>query len=141
MITDGDVVHRRRILTRRKRSRQHLLRVWTTDLVSLCVIVDAMSFASRLTEARTLRGLKQAQLARMAGLTGAWVSKAESGLTVDVQARALFSVSRALRVNPEWLAEGIGPRDLVPSALAAELADLSDDQQAVVRSVIQSIKK
>jgi transcriptional regulator with XRE-family HTH domain len=110
-------------------------------MTALWVIVDAMTFANRLTEARKLRGLKQAQLARLASVTGAWVSKAESGLTVDVQARALFAVSRALRVNPEWLAEGVGPRDLVPTALAAELADLTEDQRTVVRSVIQSIKK
>jgi transcriptional regulator with XRE-family HTH domain len=100
-----------------------------------------MSFALRLTEARELRGLKPAHLARLAGVTGAWVSKAESGKNNNVQAETLFAVCRVLRVNPEWLAEGVGPRDAVPSALINEFASLTADQQEVVRSVIQSIKK
>ncbi len=100
-----------------------------------------MSFARRLTEARERAGLKPAQLARLAGVTGAWVSKAETGKSAHVQADTLFAVARVLNVNAQWLADGTGPRDAVPMDIASEFVGLSLDQQALVRALIQSIKK
>lgn len=129
------------IVTNVKGICQRALRRAPTDLFSVRVIVDPMTFARRLTEARELRGLSQAQLARLARVTAAWVSKAEAGKNVDVQARTLFAVCRILQVNPEWVAEGTGPRDALPVDLAEEFSGLNSDQIAVIRSVIQSIKK
>lgn len=103
--------------------------------------MEAVTFARRLTEARERLGVKPARLAKLAGVTGAWVSKAESGKSVHVQAETLFAVARVLQVNPQWLADGTGPRDMIPLDLVAEFSGLSAEQQSLVRSLIQSIKK
>ncbi len=141
MSFDFGVFHRRRILTRGNGRRQRGLRLSPTDIRGVWVIVSAMTFAARLTEARERLGLNQAQLAKLAGVTGAWVSKAEAGLTADVHSKTLFAVCRVLQVNPEWLAEGSGPRDAIHHGISNAFAELSPEQQAVVRSVIESLKK
>lgn len=69
------------------------------------------TIADRIREARKIRRLSQAELARRVGLTRgavwAWESGETKGLTPDNLVRA----ADALDVEIRWLATGSGPRE------------------------------
>ncbi|MDR2365837.1 MAG: helix-turn-helix transcriptional regulator [Zoogloeaceae bacterium] len=66
------------------------------------------TFGQRLREARKEAGMTQLQLARLVGLAQATISNIESERNQgSVESTAL---ARALRVLPDWLAEGRGPK-------------------------------
>lgn len=69
-------------------------------------------FSDRLRHARVLRGLSQAELARAAGLSQSAISNYENNSRRD--SRALFELAAILRVNPLWLAQGLGPMETQP---------------------------
>ncbi len=62
----------------------------------------------RIKAARIEQGLAPVELARAVGVTGAAVSRWESGFVKNLKMLHLFSISRLLNVNPEWLATGQG---------------------------------
>jgi transcriptional regulator with XRE-family HTH domain len=70
------------------------------------------TIAERLMKTRKLRGLSQAQLALLAGLTTAAVSNIETGTRQGKG--SLHALSKALGVNLEWLMNGVGEVDAVP---------------------------
>ena len=64
------------------------------------------TLASRLKQARSLRGLTQVQLAALSGVKQPDISKIERG---EIQkTTGLLGLARALRVNPHWLDTGDG---------------------------------
>ena len=64
------------------------------------------TLASRLKQARSLRGLTQVQLAALSGVKQPDISKIERG---EIQkTTSLLGLARALRVNPHWLDTGDG---------------------------------
>jgi transcriptional regulator with XRE-family HTH domain len=62
----------------------------------------------RIYEARQESGITASNLARMAGVTSAAVSRWEKGQVKNLRMEHLFVISRLLDVNPEWLATGRG---------------------------------
>lgn len=60
----------------------------------------------RLKQSRKQVGLSQVELANITGLTKAAVGQIESGITKSPRPENLFKLSRALRVDPEWLITG-----------------------------------
>jgi transcriptional regulator with XRE-family HTH domain len=99
------------------------------------------SLADRIKIARERLGLSQSQLARIAGVTPAAIGNYEQGTTKTV--RNLVDVATALKVRPEWLANGTGPME-APTArvsaesleLARQIEQLSTPQRTMVKAMI-----
>lgn len=64
------------------------------------------AFGARLYEARTAAGLSQQALAKIVGMSQSTLADAE---TKQEGSRYTVALASALKVRPEWLAEGIGP--------------------------------
>lgn len=64
----------------------------------------------RIHEARCESGITPSNLARMVGVTSAAVSRWEKGQVKNLRMEHLFTLSRLLNVNPEWLATGRGAK-------------------------------
>jgi transcriptional regulator with XRE-family HTH domain len=100
------------------------------------------TIGSRIKEARNALGWSQVKLAEEAGVTQSAIGNIESGLRQ--RPRELVSIAKALRVSPEWLETGKGPRTeraslkLVgaePSAraLVEYLAEIAAQQRPTLR--------
>lgn len=102
------------------------------------------AIGSRIKEARSTLGWSQVQLAEEAGVTQSAIGNIESGLRQ--RPRELVSLAKALRVSPEWLETGKGPRteraslklvgaDAEPSvrALVEYLAEIASKQRPTLR--------
>jgi transcriptional regulator with XRE-family HTH domain len=63
-------------------------------------------FSERLRHARQHRGLSQAGLARLCGLSQSAISNYENGTRRD--AREILDLARALNVSVLWLRKGVG---------------------------------
>lgn len=68
-------------------------------------------FADRLRQARNLRGMSQSALAKACGLSQGAIANYEN--KTRQTAKGIFQLAEALRVNPAWLAQGIGPMEAV----------------------------
>lgn len=76
------------------------------------------TLAERLTWAREQKGLTQAALAKLSGVTQSTIGNLESGLRLS--ARKIIDIATALEVDPIWLANGQGnPQSAVPAPNAA----------------------
>lgn len=64
------------------------------------------AIGERLKHSRKQAKLSQVELASIAGLTKAAVGQIESGITKSPRPENLFKLSRALRIDPEWLITG-----------------------------------
>lgn len=86
----------------------------------LGLITGVNTFPERLKDAREKLGISQAELARRLGLrsTGS-VGNWESGFRSVP--RELVSLATELKVRPEWLRHGKGPRDLKPGEVALDV--------------------
>lgn len=67
------------------------------------------TFAERVRESRLALGLKQDQLANLSGLKQPDISKIELGRIQ--QTTEILNLARALKVSPDWLATGKGPKE------------------------------
>lgn len=71
------------------------------------------TLAKRLTWAREQKGLTQASLAKLSGVTQSTIGNLESGIRSS--ARRIIDIAAALDVSPAWLANGQGdPNDSTP---------------------------
>jgi len=70
-----------------------------------------LTLASRLRECREARGLTQRQLARLTGLSDAYVSMIERGARDNIGKVTLRALASVLETTLEWLELGEGPRD------------------------------
>jgi transcriptional regulator with XRE-family HTH domain len=104
----------------------------------------------RIKEARSALGWSQVQLADEAGVTQSAIGNIESGLRQ--RPRELVSLAKALRVSPEWLETGKGPRteraslklvgaDAEPSvrALVEYLAEIAAQQRPTLRKNLANL--
>jgi len=66
------------------------------------------TLAERIKRSREEAGLTQEQLAAACGITSAAIGLVEIGDTKTLKSAHLFKMARALRKNPEWLANGSG---------------------------------
>ncbi|WP_354407046.1 helix-turn-helix domain-containing protein [Variovorax atrisoli] len=109
-----------------------------------------MSIGSRIREQRCEIGWSQVQLADEAGVTQSAIGNIESGLRQ--RPRELVSIARALRVSPEWLETGKGPKterpplqfvgaDAEPSvrALVEYLAEIAAQQRPTLRKNLANL--
>lgn len=69
------------------------------------------TLATRLRATRKKRGMTQARLASLSGISRANISQIESGTVTRCEATTLLSIATALSVRIEWLIAGSGPRD------------------------------
>lgn len=87
-----------------------------TNVFELGVSITFVNtLADRLKYARKLRDLTQKQLALAAKISQGAISNYETRLRASP--RQLLKLAAALRVNPLWLAEGIGPIEVPITAL------------------------
>lgn len=107
-----------------------------TDTRALRFKIARVEFSTRLLRARTAAQKTQEQVAHACGLSHAAISKAESGKTETMAADNLFAIADFLGVDARWLATGEG--EMHPPR--SELDQLTDEQKAVVHSVIRSMK-
>ncbi|QEL55480.1 helix-turn-helix domain-containing protein [Chromobacterium paludis] len=85
-----------------------------------------LSLAERIRHMRLERRWTQAELARKASVSPSTIKSLENGYNRSTT--RLANLARALRVTPEWLQTGRGPRDpLSPSEAAYIAADSLDD--------------
>lgn len=92
----------------------------TNVIQALGLITGVNTFPERLKDAREKLGISQAELARRLGLkstgsVGNWESGARS------VPRELVSLATELKVRPEWLRHGKGPRALKPGEVALDV--------------------
>jgi transcriptional regulator with XRE-family HTH domain len=71
------------------------------------------SIAERTKEARDALGLSQVDLAARAKVSPGTIGNLEAGTRKSP--RELLAIAAALKVSPEWLKSGKGPREAVPS--------------------------
>ena len=77
--------------------------------------------SDRIKAVRKERGLIQADIAKLLGVSRATASQWESGEIKNLKLDHFFALCKVLNVNPEWLATGKGQRDpLKPESLVPE---------------------
>lgn len=76
-----------------------------------------MGLPERVKWAIEHAGTDQASLARQIGITKGAIGQWVSGKTEFIRPAYLFRAARALRVEPEWLGTGEGPRTRTERAL------------------------
>ena len=94
-------------------------------------ITNVNNFADRLRYARKLRGLSQSALAAACGLSQGAIANYES--KARQQTKEIFRLATALNVEPQWLAEGIGPMEkpeAPPTPPAFHVAEAGPGSQA-----------
>jgi transcriptional regulator with XRE-family HTH domain len=79
-------------------------------------------FGERLHAARTHAKLSQPQLARAVGMAQSTIGELEY---IGTGSSKTAQIAQACGVNPQWLAEGVGPMFEGPSSLSPELLDLA----------------
>ncbi len=90
---------------------------------------DSATLAGRIIWALQRADMTQAELARRLEIGKSAVSQWTTGETRQITPQHLFPAARLLRVEPEWLGTGLGPRTaaearavaLLPPELAAAL--------------------
>lgn len=81
-----------------------------------------MRMADRIKQARLAKGLNQAQLAKLAGISQATVSEIETGTSKEPAAIHIWNIAQALRKPFRYLLTGVGAQDGLPdNAEEAEL--------------------
>jgi len=102
-----------------------------------------MIFCERLKYIREKREMSQSALARFIRITASAISQMEDGTTKRASSENIFSLARALQVNPEWLATGEGEETsgvdttLSPdeAALLRKYHMMDERQKAALRAV------
>lgn len=110
------------------------------------IFTGVSELADRLKTARKEAGLSQQELSKAAGIKQPVISDLERGKQQG--SSHLTKLAAALGVNAVWLDSGKGPKlsgakaldDLGASPVSQELLDLSPEELAVVRSVIQGLR-
>jgi transcriptional regulator with XRE-family HTH domain len=107
------------------------------------VIIDAMSLAKRIKEARLAAGMTQQQLADKCGISMQAVSAWEHGRSKTITGPHLFCLADSLGVDARWLAIGEGAHlkpDTFYSGLTRTLETLPADKQELVLRLIETLK-
>ena len=85
--------------------------------------VSAETFAERLAEAMTERGISGSALAAALGMSRQSISLLLSKDSKSMRPEHLFAAADFLRVEPRWLALGEGPKYPPTADLPAEILD------------------
>src|SRR5678810_301483 len=81
----------------------------------------------RLRHARKLRGFTQQELAKAAGVPQSAISEVETGESKSPSGTNLVSIALALRVSPNWLAQGKGQMDAAETPLPPDAMKVARD--------------
>lgn len=98
------------------------------------------TFAERLRAARRAAKLSQVQLAKKTGLSQTTISNIESGRNDG--SREILQLAKALKVNAEWLLNGVGPREGQPedepmiARFALVYEQVSDEGRAFLANAV-----
>jgi len=86
--------------------------------------------------------LRQADLARAAGVKPASVAQWRNGRTKEISGETLLLAAAALQCSPKWLATGIGPIASLDESTATEPAkDSLDVQSRELLAIFQGLTK
>jgi transcriptional regulator with XRE-family HTH domain len=67
-----------------------------------------MNWHTRLTQARTAKGIGKSAFAKLVGVSAPTITQWENGDTKKIEGSNLVTVCRVLGITPEWLLSGIG---------------------------------
>jgi len=104
----------------------------------------------RLKQCREAAGFTQLELAKACGVTPGAISNLERGDSQMMAASHLFAAAKALRVDAEWLATGIGHKSgksllfhLSPDAtmMADQIDRLTPEQRHILQALLQQLTK
>lgn len=86
------------------------------------------------------RGLKEAELSKLAGLNRRAVTDIREGRTVSPKLSTVFALAKALQVDPTVLM-GLAPRHALNTELAQFLSQYSADDQERFLTALQSLPR
>lgn len=89
---------------------------------------ERTAFGERLFAARSHAKLSQPQLAKAVGMAQSTIGELEY---IGTGSSKTAQIAQACGVNPQWLAEGVGPMLEGPSSLSPELLELALDVEAM----------
>lgn len=96
----------------------------------------------RLAWARKRAKLSQTELGDACGVTFQAVASWEKGRNKTIKSEYLLGLAKALNVDLVWLLSGEGSPDrLHASLLDAQVSELTPEQQALIASLVASLKK
>jgi len=101
-----------------------------------------MELSQRLLVSLEATGMNQTALAKLAGVTSQSINRLLSGASQEFSCPSVFRIARALNVDPEWLATGLGdPQRKAgaadqPDPILAVLASMPPADEAYWRSRI-----
>lgn len=90
-----------------------------------------MTFTERLNYAMKLKGFSQDKLAKKANMAQSSVWKLTSGTAKST--RKIIEIANALKVDPEWLAKGVGEMDIKSDVIP--LGDISITKVPIINYV------
>lgn len=92
------------------------------------------TFTARLLNAFEKAGIHKAEIARRCGVSRASVTDWLNGNTKEVRGPNLVTLAAALKVRPDWLATGKGPREPGPDQEAGReiVGELSPEEETLV---------
>lgn len=93
----------------------------------------------RLRHARKLRGLTQVQLAKSSGVAQGTISDLETGESKAPWGTNLVSLAQALKVSPEWLANGKGEMVASDTPLSPQAMAVARDWESLTPEIRQKI--
>ena len=100
------------------------------------------AFSARLASARTRRKFTLVELSEKSGVDKAQLSRLENAQQFRPSADAIFRLSEALGVRPEWLWLGVAPMEAdAAEKRVRELRDQLEQQDAEDESLRSAIKK
>ena len=100
--------------------------------------MDPEVFRQNLLRVMKSRGLKAAQLSRLAGLNPRAVKDIEEGRAQSPKLSTVFALADALEIDPGELI-GLGPRHQLLADLAEYLAKYSKDDQARLLEALRNL--
>lgn len=95
-----------------------MINIITNVFVFARSITNVNTFGNRLRQARKLRQLTQAELARACGLSQGAIGNYEANSRGS--AKEIFRIADVLKVDPAWLAMGTGSMERHPVPLLSE---------------------
>jgi transcriptional regulator with XRE-family HTH domain len=105
---------------------------------NLLAVMDPEIFRQNLLRAMQERGLKAAQLSRLAGLNARAVKDIEEGRALSPKLTTVFALAEALEVDPGELI-GLGPRPRLLADLADYLSKYSEADQARLLEALRNL--
>ncbi len=104
--------------------------------------MDLKEIGARIRQARTLRGLSQADLARTLRISAPFLSNIEQGKQV-MSIATLYGICEALDVSADWVLRCSTPaaRQIADEELAQLLEDCTPAEKAALLRLLRDLKE